>query len=257
MYSASIPGDTLRSFSIPAVTSDGCAATWSLSDPTQGILHVESFVNGSATTPGVMITLAGTGASAAAGTSRQVTVIATASDGTCGSTVLTITENTQDDWTIGNARYNRGVSLRLPAAGASAPDSGYIASNGESFAESDGGTPCSSCHSQTVKPGKYADVAHTPEQTGGFSDNDMRGIIVLGEVPDGGYFDPAVIDPTCKGAGTTLSPNMASCGLAAYSVFQGFHRWSDIAPDQVAGMICYLRSLTPEGQSGGGTNFGH
>ena len=31
--------------------------------------------------------------------------------------------------------------------------------------------------------------------------------------------------------------------------------WKDIAPDQIAGMICYLRSLTPEGQNGT-SNFG-
>lgn len=259
MYGASIPGQTLRSFSIPAVTDDGCAATWSLSDPTQAILHVESFVNGTSTTPGVMITVApGTTGS---GSSRQVTVIATESDGTCGSTVLTITQNTQDDWTIGNARYNQGASLTLPASGASgganAPDSGYIASNGAGFIETDGGVPCSSCHSQNETSGKFHDVAHTPEQTGGFSDSDMRGIVLNGEVPDGGYFDPSVIDPTCKNAGTALSPNMPSCGLAAYSEFQAFHKWSDITPAQLPGMICYLRSLTPEGQSGGGSNFGH
>jgi hypothetical protein len=258
MYSAYIPGATLRSFSIPAVTGDGCPATWSLSDPAQAILHAESFVAGAVTTPGVMITMAAGGGSAAAAASREVTVVATKSDGSCGSSVLTITQNTQDDWTIGDARYNHGVSLHLPPAGsgAGAADGGFVTSSGGSFLEADAGTPCSSCHSQTVKTGQYTDVAHTPEQAGGFSDSDMRGIILHGEVPDGGYFDPAVINSACTGAGTTLSPSMSACGLAAYAQFQGFHQWSDIAADQLPGMICYLRSLTPEGQSGT-SNFGH
>src|ERR1700683_532434 len=52
MYSAYIPGDTLRTFSIPAVTADGCPATWSLSDPSQAILHAEGFVVGAVTNPG-------------------------------------------------------------------------------------------------------------------------------------------------------------------------------------------------------------
>jgi hypothetical protein len=255
MHSAFIPGDTLRTFSVPAVMSDGKEATWTISDPTQAILKVESFVAGGITTPGVMVTMKGTGGSSGPGAAGQVTLFATESDGTRYSSVLNITQYTEDDWTIGSARYNRGLSLHLAPPGASAPDSGYVESDGGSFAEGQGGTPCTNCHSQTMKTGPYVDVAHTPEQTGGFDDTDLQNIIVSGQVPDGGYFDPAVIDPHCTGTGTTLSPNMPACGLAAYATFQGFHKWPDIASDQIPGMICYLRSLTPEGQNGT-SNFG-
>ncbi len=40
MYSAFIPGNAGTTFSIPAVTADGNAATWSLSDPTQANLQL-------------------------------------------------------------------------------------------------------------------------------------------------------------------------------------------------------------------------
>lgn len=252
MYSAYIPGDSLRSFSIPVVTKDGCPMTWSVSDPSQVILHAESFGAGTTTTPGAMVTTKGTGGAAGPGKSGEVTVIATDSTGACGAAVLTITQNTDDDWSIGNARYGNGVSLH-PGGGSAAGS--YMQADGGSFLESDGGTPCASCHSQTMKTGKYQDVAHTPEQAGGFSDTDMKNIILAGEVPDGGYFDPSVIDPNCTNAGTTLSPSMPSCGLAAYTAFRSFHAWPDIGADQVPGMICYLRSLPPEGQSGT-SNFG-
>jgi hypothetical protein len=255
MYSAFIPGDTLRTFSIPAVLSDGKPATWSLSDPTQAILKVESFVAGGVTTPGVMITMRGTGGSAGPGAAGQLMVSATESDGTRYSAALNITQCGDDDWTIGSARYTRGLSLHVAPPGAGAPDSGYVESDGGSFAVAQGGTPCNTCHSQTVKTGPYTDVAHTPEQVGGFSDTDLQDVIANGQVPPGGYFDPAVIDPSCTGAGTTLSPDMPACAGAAYATFQGFHKWPDIAADQIPGMICYLRSLTPEGQQGT-SNFG-
>jgi hypothetical protein len=255
MYSAFIPGDSLRTFSIPAVVSDGSSATWSLSDPTQAILKVESFVAGGVTTPGVMITLKGTGGSSGPGSAGQVTVYAAGSDGTRYSAALNITPCTDDDWTTGSARYSRGLALHPAPPGANAPDSGYVQSDGGSFVVGQGGTPCNTCHSQIVKTGPYTDVAHTPEQTGGFSDTDLQNIIVNGQVPGGGYFDPAVIDPGCTGAGTTLSPDMPACASAAYATFQGFHKWPDIASDEIPGMICYLRSLTPEGQKGT-SNFG-
>jgi hypothetical protein len=256
MYSAFIPGNTLLTFSIPAVRSDGNPATWSLSDPTQALLHAESFVAGGATTPGVLVTMKGTGGSSGPGRTGQVTLFAQ-SGTACGASVLTITQNTDDDWAIGSARYNDGVSLHLaPAPGASVPaDGGFLQSDGGTFFEQDGGTPCRTCHSQAVTNGQYHDVAHTPEQAGGFSDTDLQNIILHAEVPDGGYFDPSVITPTCTTAGTTLSPSMAACGLAADADFKTFHTWSDLTPDQIPGMICYLRSLTPEGQSGT-SNFG-
>jgi len=260
MYSAYIPGSSQQTFQIPVVTADGKAATWSLSDPSQGNLQTQSFMVDGVNQPGVMITMAGTGDA-----NGDVTVVATESDGTCGSAILHITKNSEDDWTIGNARYNNGVALSFgpppgfdgggfphdggyPHDGGHHYDGGYHTSDGGSFFERDGGTACTNCHGPTATNGVFNDVSHTPEQTGGFSDEDLANIILNGEVPDGGYFDPSVINPSCDGS--------ATCAQHAYDIWHQFHRWADIDPQtQLPGIICYLRSLAPQPQDGT-SNFG-
>jgi hypothetical protein len=271
MYSAFIPGSTQQTFSIPAVIADGTPATWTLSDPTQGHLQLQEFQSGSDLLPGVLITLEGTG-----NDGGQVTVVATESTGACGESVLTITQNTIDDWNIGNARYNDGVALHTnaPAAfdgggqmrltdggafdfdggrpeggmgGGGAPGLDFRTSDGGSFFETDGGTACTNCHGPTATSGPYKTVSHTPEQTGGFSDMDLQNIIWNGEVPDGGYFDPTVLVSNCDGGSV--------CTAQAMALWHSFHRWTDITSDELPGVICYLRSLTPESQNGS-SNFG-
>jgi hypothetical protein len=75
----------------------------------------------------------------------------------------------------------------------------------------------------------FQDVAHTPQQTGGFSDDDMLNIVLDGVVRDGGYFDPSII---------------------SYQNWQIFHQWKDITPDQQTGIVVYLRSIPPAAQMG-------
>ena len=138
---------------------------------------------------------------------------------------LTISSATDDDWKIGNARYNDGNSVHLnPAAGAGSP------------LESEGtvGPACTSCHGETATNGPFTDVSHTPEQTGGFSDDDIINIVVNGTFPPDAYFDWSIV---------------------TYPAWQNFHRWADIMPDQQKGIITYLRSLTPVVQKGS-VNFG-
>jgi hypothetical protein len=262
MYSAYIPGSTAQTFAIPAVTDDGNTATWSLSDPTQGNLQPQSFPVNGTMQPGVMITVAGTGDS-----NGNITVIATESGGACGTATLHITTNTENDWTIGSARYNDGVALHVgPPAGfeGGAPHfdggipeggfphgdgGGFHTSDGGSFFEEDGGTACTNCHGATAVAMNlpFNDVSHTPEQTGGFSDTDLQNIILNGVIPDGGYFDPTVINKNCDGS--------ADCTAQAYAQWHAFHQWSDITMDELPGVICYLRALTPEAQNGT-SNFG-
>jgi hypothetical protein len=266
MYSAFIPGSTDHSFSVPAVTADGNPATWSLSDPAQANLQLQSFQNGTALVPGVMVTVAGGGNDAG-----QVTVIATESDGSCGTSVLTITQNTVNDWMIGSARYNNGTALMpympdggFPGFDGNFPDGGFIfdgnfpdgfsfdgsffpGADATSIAEVDGGTACTNCHGPTATNGPFKTVSHTPEQTGGFSDTELANIILNGQVPEGGYFDPSVLVPGCDGG--------ATCTAQAMGIWHYFHRWSDITPDELPGVICYLRSLTPQAQAGM-SNFG-
>jgi hypothetical protein len=265
MYSAFIPGSASHSFSVPAVTADGNPATWSLSDPSQANLQLQSFQSGADLVPGVLITMAGTGNDAG-----QVTVIATESGGACGTSVLTITQNTVDDWMVGSARYNNGTALvpfmfdgsfpdgSFPEGGfefdGNFPDGGFPfdgsffpSADAASIAEVDGGTACTNCHGPTATNGPFKTVSHTPEQTGGFSDTDLANIILNGQVPDGGYFDPTVLVPNCDGGPT--------CTAQALGIWHYFHRWSDITPAELPGVICYLRSLTPQSQTGM-SNFG-
>jgi len=239
MYSAFIPNNTLHAFTIPAVTDDGQPATWSVSDSTQVKLGAQNF----GVLPGVLITVVGPGT----GTTGQVTVFATESDGSCGASVLTITTSTENDWTIGNNRYNDGVSLSLMTDGGGMRFGGRGPTDGGSFFERDGGTACTTCHGPTATNGPYKQVSHSPEQTGGFSDQDLIGIFTRGVIPDGGYFDPAVIIGGCDGG--------AMCTQAAMDRWHTFHRWDDITPDQYPGIIVYLRSITPM-QQNGMSNFG-
>jgi len=250
MYSAFIPGSQ-HTFQIPSVTDDGSPAQWSVSDPSQAQLAPQTFDN----LPGVMITVQGLG------TAGKLTVFATKADGTCGAADLDITNATEDDWQIGNSRYNDGVALHLgPPAGfdgggfgggfeGGRPEGGMgpRTSDGGSFFEVDGGTACTNCHGPTATNGPYKDVSHTPEQTGGFSDDQLVQIITAGNVPDGGYFDPAVIDSRCDDGGT--------CADRAYERWHSFHQWTDIQPDQYKGIVVYLRSLQPASQAGT-ANFG-
>ena len=93
------------------------------------------------------------------------------------------------------------------------------------------GPACTNCHGETATNSAFTDVSHTPEQTGGFSDQDLLNIILHGDFPDGGYFDPSIV---------------------AYKAWHAFHQWDDISADggQQLGIITYLRSLTPEPQKG-------
>jgi hypothetical protein len=156
--------------------------------------------------------------------------------GYCAQAQLTITPATANDWQIGNARYNNGTSIRLPMFGGAdggrpmgPPMMRPMSMDGSIFETADGGPACTTCHGVTATNFLLKDIAHTPEQTGGFSDGDLINIILHGVVPDGGYFDKQII-------------TMAN--------WHTIHQWTDIQPDQYLGMIVYLRSLTPMAQMG-------
>jgi hypothetical protein len=208
MYSAY---DGTHTFQVPAVV-DGIAvgaATWAASDPSMVSLTPDP------TTGGVMIT-----------TEKAGTVTITARAGTlCGSSTLKITATTPADYDVGNARYNDGVVLRF-GRGDGGADGGVDASAAKQAA-------CTNCHGPTATNGAFKDVAHTPEQTGGFSDEELIAIFTTGVVPDGGYFDPAIIP---------------------YSAWQRLHNWS-MTPEEAQGVVAYLRGITPAPQAGTG-NFG-
>lgn len=205
MYSAY---DGVHPFKLPAVVNSIMpgAVTWSASDPSLVDL-VPDPANG-----GTMITMRKAG---------SVKIIASAG-GLCGVSTLTIAQAAADDWEVGSKRYNEGIVLRgLPRG---TPDGGVNARE----------AACTNCHGDTATMGLFKTVSHTPQQTGGFSDDDLFDIFTKGMVPPGGYFDESVV---------------------SYRQWQSFHKW-DMTPEQAKGVIVYLRSLTPQSQTGMRGDFG-
>jgi hypothetical protein len=208
MYSAY---DGKHTFQIPAiVVGSNADVTWSADSSMVGMQQDVERKNG------VMITMLKAG---------TVNIELKSSDGKCGFAQLFITQATDAEWQVGNARYNNGTTLDL---------SGTMSGNGSPLETPSGGPACTSCHGETATNNIFTDVSHTPEQTGGFSDTDLINIVVHGVFPDGGYFDNTIVQ---------------------YATWHNFHRWADITGDRQKGIVTYLRSLPPADQKGS-VNFG-
>lgn len=210
--------DGVHEFKIPAIVAnvDPASVMWSASDTSMVGLQNDDGVGG------VMIQALKAG---------KVIIVAS-SGGLCGVSTLTISSATPDDWEVGNQRYNNGVVLTGTVGG------GRNGRGGGGGA-ADAGPPmttvaCTNCHGVTATAGQYRTVAHTPEQTGGFSDDDLINIFTKGMVPIGGYFDDSFIN---------------------YNTWHGFHQWT-MTPEESKGVIVYLRSLAPLAQTGMRGNFG-
>ncbi len=224
MYSAY---DGTHEFQVPAIVNGIASGTinWSASDPTMVKFAPDT------DTGGVMITVQSAMGTGGSNTVNIIAYVASAPS-VCGSSVLTITSATPDDWQIGNARYNDGNALHFGRGG----PGGGPSDGGASITDGGGGPACTNCHGPTSDGGPFMDIAHTPQQTGGFSDQDLINIVVNGIVPDGGYFDPTIV---------------------SYQAWQSFHKWSDITQDEQPGIVTYLRSLTPTSQNGSADFGGH
>jgi hypothetical protein len=236
MYSAVVPGSSAHTFQVPAIVAgvSPSAVMWKASSN-------DVTLQGDPSTGGVLITMNPEGV-AAGSTTTQVTIYAFAG-GSCGQATLNITTTTNGAWDAGAARYNDGVPIPTGM------DQGMV------FNPPDGGLriACANCHTPQAATadggtprglGSINDVAHTPEQTGGFSDQQLLDIVQNGTVPgwspdgsapaaDAGYFDPTIVD---------------------YRVWNRFHRWN-LTSAETTGIVTYLRALTPESQ-GGTANFG-
>jgi hypothetical protein len=161
-----------------------------------------------------------------------VNIVANAG-GLCGTSLLTITASTPDDWEAGNQRYNSGIVLPPRGMGGrgrtdAGPTDGPVSTE----------YACTNCHGDTATMLRYRTVAHTPEQTGGFTDDEMQNVFRHGMVPAGkaSYFDFGAVSITQE-------------------QWSGFHRW-DMTDDQAKGIITYLRALTPTPQTGKAGAFG-
>jgi hypothetical protein len=212
MYSA-YDGGT-HTFQVPAIANgvSGAAVVWSASDPT-----MVTFENDSATGGTIITTMK-------AGT---VTIQAKAGD-RCGTSLLTITQATPADWDVGNQRYNSGFPLPdIMAPGGGPP---MLPADGSNPLEVAGKPPaCTNCHGETATSSVFRTVSHTPQQTGGFSDDELIAVFMTGVIPPGGYYDSTILPQT---------------------IWQYFHKWTDITDAQKKGVLIYLRALTPKPQGG-------
>lgn len=239
--------NNLHTFQVPAIVS-GLAAnaiTWSASDPTMVGLQADT------KTGGVLITTLKAG---------MVDIIASAG-GVCGISKLTISQAESDDWTAGDMRYNNGVILAMRNRNRDGGMGGFNRDGGGNDdggprdrgdggmgrdgggnnglgPVADGGTvdrlACTNCHGITAANGPYKTVAHTPEQIGGFSDAQLKGIF--------------------EGMWPTGSGNPFDATITSQRNWESFHKWN-MTDDEAAGVIIYLRALTPAPQTGM-RNFG-
>ena len=204
--------DGQNTYRIPAIVSGVANVMWSASDPSMVDLEPD------ADSGGVMITTRAAG---------KVTITAKAG-ALSGSSELTITQFTPEDRAAGEMRYNNMIPFPMfmfdPDAGMPRPQDIMIPND----------LSCKNCHGSGATA---LDVEHTPQQTGGYSDDQLIGIITMGMKPPGAQFH------------TPIPPFL----------YTMFHTW-DATPEEKTGLVAYLRSLAPATQGmldfGGLINMG-
>jgi hypothetical protein len=241
--------DGVHTYQIPTFVPgmDPSMLTWGSTDPT--MVDIQPYSG----RPGMMLTTKKPG---------DVTIVAfVTGTSMCGTANLHIESYTPDEWQMGSDRYNNGNPLTITQAdGASIDASGpptlpdgapfdaadFDASDAAAFCAQlqmmmvtnpfeNPPAACTNCHG-TMSNGMlfgmtlFTDVQHTPEQTGGFSEDDLTNVFYNGTVPPGGYFDNSIVD---------------------YCIWHQLHTWTDISTlEAQKGMRAYLRSLTPMEQVG-------
>ena len=192
--------DGVHTYQIPATinNTDG-PVTWTASD--KSMVDLTPDPNGI----DVMITTKKAG---------KVTIQAVAGDA-MGKSVLTIEQFTPDQWAAGMNRYTTGDIVTLQQA---------FHHTGSKNAM------CAGCHSS--QPNSPA-IEHTPEQTGGYTDDQITNIFMNGVLPVQDQSNSLFVSPM---------------------FFMGFHTWTLDSPDEMLGLVAYLRALAPKSQ--GSIDFG-
>jgi hypothetical protein len=204
MYSAF---DGVHTFEVPAIVSGmtNAGVTWSADPPNLVALEKRPDL--------VMIRTLGAG---------TVTIEAQAGN-RCGSAAFVISQATAAEWEAGNARYNNGVPL--PAI----PSPPIPPTDGSNQFEAGGARPaCTNCHDQGSMAGIFKSFVFTPQQTAGFTDDELVQVMRAGVIPPGGYFNDSMI---------------------SRQIWSFFHKWS-LSDDEARGLVVYLRSFTPKSMGG-------
>lgn len=186
--------------------------------------------------------------------------------GNTGTATLTVTENDPDDVDLGAERYANGIDAFIPPEGGiMVPEGGFpgLAEAGITFGEGgfnfgeggfrlpEGGlgrfgamrnamSACTFCHipdgaTASNTNMRQVDVEHTPQQTAGYSDEDLINIFTKGMKPPGAGF-------RIVNGGGALPDTLAA------TIYMGLHQW-EVAPETQKGIVAYLRSLAPKAQA--------
>jgi hypothetical protein len=254
MYSAFIPNSTAHEFKLP-VKVEGASGELTVTTEPAG------FVDYAPNADGVMLTMKRAG---------DAMVIIKDSKGNGGKAELHVTAGTDEDWDRGKERYSNGVeAFNIEAGLAMLPEGGF--DSGITFLPDgaivlpEGGLPsfprsaaslrnpdsaCSSCHTSAGGMPRLLpdggmlqlDVEHTPQQTGGYNDDQLKTIFSDGMKPAGSPF-------------RVLSklPFIGVIPGGPEGVYRSIHRWT-MTDEQKSSIIIYLRSLTPKAQ--GDVDFG-
>jgi hypothetical protein len=191
MYSAY---DGQHQFRLPAIAMGIQGATWS-ARPADAVELEPDFETG-----GVMITMRRAG---------DVRIIARAG-ALSGSAMLRITASTPEQWELGRRLYDDELPLPADvldgAPGLHVPDV----------------LSCSNCHGRSASA---LDVEHTPQQTGGFSDEELAALVTMGAKP----------------ASRPVRTMLPAQFVAAV------HTWNASVAQKQA-LVTYLRSIAPATQ---------
>ena len=146
-----------------------------------------------------------------------------------GCAEIHITPATPAQWDVGQARYNNEIVLTTLVPTGTMPMLPKDIS-------------CKNCHGQGAE---FLAVEHTPQQTAGYSDTDLKNILTMG-------MKPTPPDPTIPADCTPYAymPSKTGVPLALYRFF---HTWQ-ATDDEQTGLVVYLRSLPPMAQ--GNLDFG-
>lgn len=193
LNSAYIEGSS-RKFQVPAVVNGVGGAKWECSDPQAVDFDTSGVPNG------VMITTRKAG---------KFTITATAGTRK-GSVPLVVTAATDADYDMGEARYNNAIMLNFMGG----MIGGINLMNNVS---------CKNCHGSGAQ---FLAVEHTPQQTGGYTDEEIKQIFENGTKP-----------PAAKWGSLP--------GIMNY--YPMFHKWA-ASPEEYQGLVVYLRSLEPKSQ---------
>jgi hypothetical protein len=160
-----------------------------------------------------------------AGTSKVTVTVSTKSGKKfTQTTTLQVTAATADEWTAGDARYNNNVTINL---GMLMPGMGGVPMIPKDAS-------CANCHNNMA--GSIT-VEHTPQQTAGYSDDDLIAIFTTGVKPMGATFN----SPFLNNAFLKSMPALQEM------IYKSFHTWT-IDPDVEKGVVFKLRSIPPMAQ---------